>query len=502
MSKHRRFLIRTLKWPCLWLCLVVLITAFVSFMLGYEPVSPWEALGASFVMPAAGFMQSPETTKGWGLAFFTLPLWLAFPLAGPFIVLLMLSRRSRARASSLAHAPGPLDPSGPGKADDVSAEASQHDDASKPAHWKRALILRLMLSGCAIAALLWVMSFAWRVSYNGPGIRSGTYFRLWCRDGVVHYMERPFPSAGNGEWEFEPCPAWQALLAARFSQSRSRPVASMAFLTSLGGRSLPFVVLFLLTATLFWVNRRRWASRCCQTCGYDLTANVSGRCPECGERPEPPSSDSGGPLGATSSGMRLKRAAAAIALISLAIWAAFIPWTARRAVIDYVLASDYARQEFLYHQALATAHTALAATPPDFEQAHLAANKAWIVWGTTSELHLLRRRIDDLEEYADIINQGDAMMGEKRWYDALEAYEKAQNLMVSPEIEYKVRLAHALMLVEDARESMSAKELSAAENDLKKSLWYLETEEAQSLLEELTRTGARSDSEDIPTSQR
>jgi len=36
--------------------------------------------------------------------------------------------------------------------------------------------------------------------------------------------------------------------------------------------------------------RRRWRRRfrlthgLCLTCGYNLTGNVSGRCPECGER--------------------------------------------------------------------------------------------------------------------------------------------------------------------------------------------------------------------------
>jgi hypothetical protein len=36
------------------------------------------------------------------------------------------------------------------------------------------------------------------------------------------------------------------------------------------------------TALLFWRDRRRIPPGHCQTCGYDLTGNVSGRCPECG----------------------------------------------------------------------------------------------------------------------------------------------------------------------------------------------------------------------------
>ncbi|MHC4066868.1 MAG: hypothetical protein ACYSUI_20520 [Planctomycetota bacterium] len=39
-----------------------------------------------------------------------------------------------------------------------------------------------------------------------------------------------------------------------------------------------------LWATLFrrWCRRSRYAPGFCQGCGYDLTGNVSGVCPECG----------------------------------------------------------------------------------------------------------------------------------------------------------------------------------------------------------------------------
>ena len=44
-----------------------------------------------------------------------------------------------------------------------------------------------------------------------------------------------------------------------------------------------FLATILLTAFLWWRDRRRIPPGHCQTCGYDLTGNVSGRCPECGE---------------------------------------------------------------------------------------------------------------------------------------------------------------------------------------------------------------------------
>jgi hypothetical protein len=47
---------------------------------------------------------------------------------------------------------------------------------------------------------------------------------------------------------------------------------------------LPVTLLALPTAVFWWQDRpRRERSGHCQDCGYDLTGNVSGRCPECGK---------------------------------------------------------------------------------------------------------------------------------------------------------------------------------------------------------------------------
>ncbi len=46
---------------------------------------------------------------------------------------------------------------------------------------------------------------------------------------------------------------------------------------------IPFVLIGLPTAWLWWRDRRRVAAGGCAACGYDLTGNVSGRCLECGE---------------------------------------------------------------------------------------------------------------------------------------------------------------------------------------------------------------------------
>jgi hypothetical protein len=54
-----------------------------------------------------------------------------------------------------------------------------------------------------------------------------------------------------------------------------------------GGAVLPLWIPFLLVAiptTYLWWRDRRIPPGHCQKCGYNLTGNVSGICPECGER--------------------------------------------------------------------------------------------------------------------------------------------------------------------------------------------------------------------------
>lgn len=45
---------------------------------------------------------------------------------------------------------------------------------------------------------------------------------------------------------------------------------------------LPFLIFSTPSAFLFWRDRRRIPTGHCQSCGYSLTGNVSGVCPECG----------------------------------------------------------------------------------------------------------------------------------------------------------------------------------------------------------------------------
>jgi hypothetical protein len=50
---------------------------------------------------------------------------------------------------------------------------------------------------------------------------------------------------------------------------------------------MPFLIVALPTGFLWYRDRRRIPPGCCQGCGYNLTGNVSGICPECGAETTP-----------------------------------------------------------------------------------------------------------------------------------------------------------------------------------------------------------------------
>jgi len=83
-------------------------------------------------------------------------------------------------------------------------------------------------------------------------------------------------------------PGWRAR---RIRQLRLLPPSLLPRLFEVADRVvlwiplwIPFLIILLPTALLFWRDRRRIPPGHCQKCGYDLTGNVSGVCPECGEK--------------------------------------------------------------------------------------------------------------------------------------------------------------------------------------------------------------------------
>ena len=77
---------------------------------------------------------------------------------------------------------------------------------------------------------------------------------------------------------------------------------------------VPLVLLALTTRALWRTKRWWWQEGHCNKCGYDLTGNVSGRCPECGESVS------------LEGGRRMPRKVMAEWIVYAAMWALFLGW--------------------------------------------------------------------------------------------------------------------------------------------------------------------------------
>jgi hypothetical protein len=110
----------------------------------------------------------------------------------------------------------------------------------------------------------------------------GTFGRpsIFGWSGWNHWQTGPvFHTPSPGEWFTHP----DGRVLPPTTQPR--PAVFMGYAVN-----FPIYVLFLIVAapTVFlWLRHpRHYPPQYCQRCGYDLTGNVSGRCPECGVRRE------------------------------------------------------------------------------------------------------------------------------------------------------------------------------------------------------------------------
>ncbi len=134
------------------------------------------------------------------------------------------------------------------------------------------------LAVCVLIVVAWGLSLRWQVSYGGDGWELGL-----IGGNFTTYVCSAF--SGDG-WEFGPrLIAFGDVVRSGFNwPSRySYKGGEISYTGVLVPLWMPLLAVAIPTAILFWRDRRRIPPGHCQQCGYDLTGNVSGRCPECGE---------------------------------------------------------------------------------------------------------------------------------------------------------------------------------------------------------------------------
>ncbi|MBU0617500.1 MAG: hypothetical protein KKI02_07270 [Planctomycetes bacterium] len=143
----------------------------------------------------------------------------------------------------------------------------------------------------ALACLVVVLAYGVTLCWKAVGLNSGENFAVNLRGGavIVYWKVQDIPrmtpvtARQPGHWVYPATQGW-ADIAKVWSREALRP--RLYFQAGLRWVNiplwLPLVVAAVPTGVLFWRDRRRTPPGHCQNCGYDLTGNVSGRCPECG----------------------------------------------------------------------------------------------------------------------------------------------------------------------------------------------------------------------------
>jgi hypothetical protein len=139
--------------------------------------------------------------------------------------------------------------------------------------------------GCVLIAVAFVasgwgsLSYTWASEEHAIGLLLSEHGLLTC-----HVSQSVFGGGSTG-WSLSPAPdprwrgyqrSWARLPSTIFSAPHDLYILDLPLW-------LPFLVLLIPTPLLWWRDWRKPPPGFCTCCGYDLTGNVTGACPECGE---------------------------------------------------------------------------------------------------------------------------------------------------------------------------------------------------------------------------
>jgi hypothetical protein len=139
-------------------------------------------------------------------------------------------------------------------------------------------------------AAIWVASLHWTVAYGWD------HYLYTYKDEetktILTANERWFIETGAGHIWFQTAGFWNGTLpyGLEFRETHEslvwlfriehQSIGNFVFILPLW---IPFLLVAIPTGFLFWRDRRIPCGHC-QKCGYNLTGNTSGVCPECGEQ--------------------------------------------------------------------------------------------------------------------------------------------------------------------------------------------------------------------------
>ncbi len=168
----------------------------------------------------------------------------------------------------------------------------QHDGSVSILRGARPRIRMLSVAGLLTSAIITIAfvvsfraSFGCSIGKSATIGRLGTLAAIGCSEGDLMFVFFTGPGPDHQGWDLwwgmpGHTHGWSSLWRGGIAGDGSIGIIAVPLW-------MPFVLLLLLSWIAWRMSRRPPPGRCCK-CGYDLTGNVSGVCPECGTEIEPP----------------------------------------------------------------------------------------------------------------------------------------------------------------------------------------------------------------------
>ncbi len=146
--------------------------------------------------------------------------------------------------------------------------------------WRQRLRSTCKWGGVTLCVLLFALWFAsgWYMIKLRLGTIYNPYGHLRFFSGTAEYYSREWATYQSF---IDPSRSEITRLYGRRYQWWAFEQTSMGNVTAFP-IWLPFLAIALPTGFLFWSNHRQGRPGHCAACGYNLTGNTTGRCPECG----------------------------------------------------------------------------------------------------------------------------------------------------------------------------------------------------------------------------